>query len=166
MVGILLVLFVVSCYFYWNLTAKVNRFRATIATSHAIGSSPCLGYSGVLERSKSENKKSISFSVKSDFLQPHGLWPTRLCYPWNSPDWVSISFSKVLNLHLLRVEVDSLLSGPPEARAACIFEKNETENNIICTLYKSLPIYSQSELWNFNLEYFFYVCLSAGFTLV
>ena len=34
------------------------------------------------ERTKSE---SDSHSVASDSLQPHGLWPTRLLCPWDSP---------------------------------------------------------------------------------
>ena len=29
--------------------------------------------------------ESVSHSVMSDSLQPHGLWPARLLYPWNSP---------------------------------------------------------------------------------
>ena len=40
---------------------------------------------------------AISHSVVSDSLQPHGLQPTRLLCPWDSPDkileWVSIPFS-------------------------------------------------------------------------
>ena len=29
--------------------------------------------------------ESVSHSVLSDFLRPHGLWPTRLLCLWNSP---------------------------------------------------------------------------------
>ena len=42
--------------------------------------------------------ESISRSVLSDFLRPHGLWPTRFLCPWNSPGKntgvVAISFSR------------------------------------------------------------------------
>ena len=34
----------------------------------------------------SEESKSVSHSVVLDSLQPHGLSPTRLLCPWNSPD--------------------------------------------------------------------------------
>ena len=40
---------------------------------------------------------AVSHSVVSDSLQPHGLQPTRLLCPWDSPgkilEWVSIPFS-------------------------------------------------------------------------
>ena len=32
------------------------------------------------------SSNSVSCSVMSNFLQPHGLWPTRLLCPWDSPD--------------------------------------------------------------------------------
>ena len=36
-------------------------------------------------RKLSESSESVSHSVVSDSLRPHGLWPTRLLCPWNSP---------------------------------------------------------------------------------
>ena len=36
-------------------------------------------------RSPSERASSVSHSVVSDSLQPHGLWPSRLLCPWDSP---------------------------------------------------------------------------------
>ena len=32
-----------------------------------------------------KESESVSHSVVSDSLRPHGLWPSRLFYPWNSP---------------------------------------------------------------------------------
>ena len=32
-----------------------------------------------------EIRESVSHSVVSDSLQPHGLWPTRLLHQWDSP---------------------------------------------------------------------------------
>ena len=44
-------------------------------------------------------KRKWSRSVMSDSLRPHGLQPTRLLRPWNSPgrilEWVAISFSPI-----------------------------------------------------------------------
>ena len=40
------------------------------------------GYNSVHSCSSSV---SFSLSVMSDSLQPHGLWPTRLLWPWDSP---------------------------------------------------------------------------------
>ena len=31
------------------------------------------------------SSSSVSYSVVSDSLRPHGLWPTRLLCPWDSP---------------------------------------------------------------------------------
>ena len=55
--------------------------------------------------------ESVSHLVMSDFLQPHGLWPTRLLCPWDSPGrntWVGchailqgIFLTKGSNLYLL-----------------------------------------------------------------
>ena len=39
----------------------------------------------VLVKSKSCVCVCVSHSVVSDSLQPHGLWPTKLLCPWNSP---------------------------------------------------------------------------------
>ena len=39
-------------------------------------------YELLFSKSKSENVKML---VVSDSLQPHGLWPTRLLCPWDSP---------------------------------------------------------------------------------
>ena len=33
----------------------------------------------------SNRSESVGRSVLSDSLQPHGLWPTKLLCPWNSP---------------------------------------------------------------------------------
>ena len=68
----------------------------------------------VLELRESE---SVSHSVVSDSLQPHGLEPTRLLCPWNSPGQntrVGCHFllqgilTLGLNLRLLHWQVDSL----------------------------------------------------------
>ena len=40
----------------------------------------------VLMRHLSQNSESVSCSAVSDPLGPHGLQPTRLLCPWNSPD--------------------------------------------------------------------------------
>ena len=32
-----------------------------------------------------KESESVSHSVVSDSLRPHGLWPSRLFCPWNSP---------------------------------------------------------------------------------
>ena len=45
--------------------------------------------------------ESVSLSVASDSLQPHGLWPARLLCPWNFPDKnteVSLQFPSKGNL--------------------------------------------------------------------
>ena len=70
--------------------------------------------------------ESVSCSVLSDCLQPHGIQPTRLLCPWNSPGentWVGCHFllqsifpTKGLNPHLLSLlhwQAWSLLLGPP-----------------------------------------------------
>ena len=66
--------------------------------------------------------KSVSYSVMSNSLWPHGLLPARLLCPWDSPgkstEWVAISFSKGSSLPRdwtpsPALQVDSLLSDPP-----------------------------------------------------
>ena len=65
-------------------------------------------------------------------LQPHGLWPTRLFCPWDSPGndasvgccalLQGIFLTQELNSHLLHWQVDSLpLShqGSPDSNEAC-----------------------------------------------
>ena len=81
----------------------------------------------------------------------HGILLSRI------RNWLSISFSKVLNLGLLHCKWILYCQPPGKQGQPAYLKKNETENNIY-TLYKSLPIYSQSELWNFSLEIFL-LCL-------
>ena len=58
----------------------------------------------------------VSHSIMSNSLQPHGLLPTRLLCPWNSPgknigvEWVAISFSRGQHLGepILKSTVNSL----------------------------------------------------------
>ena len=40
---------------------------------------------GIWKVSSLQGRSSVSLSRVSDFLRPHGLEPTRLLYPWDSP---------------------------------------------------------------------------------
>ena len=53
---------------------------------------------------------SVSHSVVSDCLSPHGLKPTRLLCPWNFParilEWVAIPFSRETSLRKFHLSWD------------------------------------------------------------
>ena len=46
-------------------------------------------------------RESVSCSVVSDSLRPHGLWPTRLLWPWTSPGKTSPGKNTGVGCHSL-----------------------------------------------------------------
>ena len=67
-------------------------------------------------------KENESHLIVPNSFQPHGLWPARLFYPWNSPgkiiEWVAIPLSRGSsrprsNLGLLHCRRNFLLPEPP-----------------------------------------------------
>ena len=75
------------------------------------------GEQGVLSRQDWKDRESVSHSVVSDSLWPHGLEPAKLLCPWNSPSkntgvgchslLQEIFLTQGLNLGLLHWHVDS-----------------------------------------------------------
>ena len=57
-------------------------------------------------------KWNVSCSVTSDSLRPHGLWPTRLLYPWDSQarilEWVAMPFSRGFSQSRDRTQVSCI----------------------------------------------------------
>ena len=80
---------------------KDNGIKQTCLNTHQIGhqfdcliltfqviqikkkKNPCLPFTLILWKKKWRDSESRS--VVSDSLWPHGLWPTRRLWPWNSP---------------------------------------------------------------------------------
>ena len=78
-------------------------------------------------------KLSISHSVVSDFLQPHGLKPTRLLYPWNSP-----GKNTGMGCHSLLQEIfptQASNSGLPHCRQIVYSLSHQKTSVITCKLY-------------------------------
>ena len=64
--------------------------------------------SGLFPSSRHESEKwKWSRSVVSDSVQPHGLWPTRLLHPWDSP-----GKNTGVGCHFLLLKACSLPSEP------------------------------------------------------
>ena len=68
--------------------------------------------------------ESVSRSVVSNPLRPHGLWPARLLCPWDSPEYRSgLPFlSPGIKPGPSPLKADSLLSEPPGKPLMCINE--------------------------------------------
>ena len=74
--------------------------------------------------------ESVSHSVMSNSLRPHGLWPARLLCPWDSPEyWSGLPFPSPGDLPDAGIKhgspslkADSLLSEPQESLLMCINE--------------------------------------------
>ena len=81
----------------------------------------------------------VSCSVVSDSLRPHGLWPTRLLYPWDFPSknpgvrcqflFQGIFLTQGSNLLLLHWQVGSLPLSYREAHSGTL--RNHKENKTL-----------------------------------
>ena len=104
--------------------------------------------------------ESVSCSVLSDCLQPHGIHPTRLFCPWNSPGentWVGCHFllqsifpTKGLNPHLLSLlhwQAWSLPLGPPGKPSIRMAVIKRARNNMLPGTFSSVQSFSHVRLF-------------------
>ena len=88
------------CWLYLNKTGKILMYllNKICAYMHIYYQQAGFYIDNKIMAINSINNLSISHSIMSNSLQPHGLWPARLSCPWTFQarimEWVDIPFSR------------------------------------------------------------------------